>query len=103
MEERLFKLMLDALQPQTLAYLVRDLNDSLEEWQYYPEDAPPQPLQQELRQTLAVVMAVGTERAKAEGVDFAQLMKQTAADQEQDDWRWQRNQQVQQNWTDDLQ
>jgi hypothetical protein len=103
MKENLFNLVLDSLQLQTLAYLAGDLQDRLEDWQYYPEDAPPEPLQQELRQTLQGIVAAGAKRAEIVGLDFAELVAQAAPNRDQDDWRWQRNQQVQQNWTSDLQ
>lgn len=103
MNEELFKMILKTLTPQTLAYLVRDLAESQADWQYYPEDAPPAAVQQDWQQTLATLKAIGTERAAAEGLDFATLLEQALADQPQDDWTQQRNRQVQQNWLNDLQ
>lgn len=47
MFNELFKI-LSFLRPKTLAYLAQDLSDSQEEWQYYPENAPAETLQQEL-------------------------------------------------------
>ncbi len=102
MNESVFKALLNTLKPKTLAYLVRDLTDSQEDWQFYPEDAPPEAIQQELKQALEMMIALGTEQARTEGLDFAQLVQQASAEQQQEDWPWQRNRQEQQNWTEDL-
>lgn len=102
MTEELFKLILQALIPKTLAYLVRDLEESQADWQYYPNDAPPDTVQEKMRQTLEVIKTIGAERAAAEGLDFAQLLHQVGEEQQQEDWAWQRDRQEQQNWTNDL-
>jgi hypothetical protein len=93
---------INALSPKTLAYLVRDLEESEADWQYYPESAPPAAIQQALRQTVATLRAMGAVQAGAEGLDFAQLLDQAVADQQQEAWTSQRNRQVQQNWLSDL-
>ncbi len=103
MNKDLFKILLNTLTPQTLAYLTRDLGEAQADWAYYPEDAPPEPTQQTLRQMLETLMAVGSERAAAAGLDFDQLLEQAHEEQRQEDWTSQRNQQVQQNWLSDLQ
>ena len=61
MTEELFKLILNTLTPTALAYLARDLAESQADWEYYPEDAPSPVVQMELRQTLEVIKAIGTE------------------------------------------
>ena len=102
MNEKLFKSLLKALSPKTLAYLVRDLEDRQADWRYYPEDAPPKTIQEELTQTLQTIKTIGTELAKADGGDFSQLLQQAIEEQRQEEWAWQRDQQEQQNWTTDL-
>lgn len=102
MNEELFRALLDTFTPKTLAYLVRDLEESQADWQSYPEDAPPEGMQQALHQTLATLRAIGTERAAAEGLDFAQLLEQAIENQQQEEWTSQRNRQVRQNWLSDL-
>jgi len=102
MNEKLFEILLNALSPKTLAYLIRDLEDSQADWRYHPEDAPPEAVQQELTQTLKTIEAVGTELAEADGLDFSQLLQQAIEEQRQKDWTWQRDRQEQQNWTNDL-
>jgi hypothetical protein len=102
MDQQLFMRLINLLTPQTLAYLVRDLTDRQEDWQFYPEDATPEAIQQELKQILETIIALGTERASAEGLDFALFVQQASAAQQQEDWPWQRDRQEQQNWTEDL-
>ena len=102
MNDELFKVLLNALSSKTLAYLIRDLEDSRADWRYYPENAPPEVVQQELTQTLKSIEAIGTELAKADGLDFSQLLQQVIAERQQEDWIWQRDRQEQQNWTKDL-
>ncbi|MBE7550283.1 MAG: hypothetical protein HS126_04300 [Anaerolineales bacterium] len=103
MNEELFKVILKALTPKTLAYLIRDLEETQADWPYYPEDAPPETLQQELRQRVEAIKALATERAAAEGLDFARLLEQAKEEQRQEEWSAQRNIQAQQNWLNDLQ
>ncbi len=102
MNEKLFEILLNALSPKTLAYLITDLENSQADWRYYPEDAPLEAVQQELTQTLKTIETVGTELAEAEGLDFSQLLQQAIEEQRQEDWTWQRDRQEQQNWTNDL-
>jgi hypothetical protein len=102
MNEKLFKNLLKALSPKTLAYLVRDLEDRQADWRYYPEDAPPKTIQVELTQTLQTIKAIGIELAEAAGEDFSQLLQQAIEEQRQAEWAWQRDRQEQQNWTTDL-
>lgn len=103
MNEELFDVILKALAPKTLAYLIRDLEETQEDWGYYPEDAPPETVQQNLQQMLGAIKVMATERAAAEGLDFAKLLEQASAEQRQEEWTSQRNTQVQQNWLNDLQ
>ena len=65
MNGKLFEILLNALSPKTLAYLIRDLEASQADWRSYPQDAPPEAVQQELTQTLKTIEAVGT------GLDLA--------------------------------
>ena len=94
--------MLAALTPQTLAYLIRDLEEAEADWAYYPESAPPAAVRDAVSQTVALVKLTASAQAAAAGLDFDQLIEQATAEQQQDDWRWQRSQQIRQNWTDDL-
>ena len=103
MNEDLFKVILQALTPKTLAYVIRDLEETQADWRYYPEDAPSETVQQELRQMLATVKNLATERAAADGLDFALLLEQAREEQRQEEWTSQRNNQAQQNWLSDLQ
>jgi hypothetical protein len=103
MNEDLFKVILKALAPKTLVYVIRDLEETQTDWPYYPEDAPPETLQQELRQILEAIKMLATKRAAAEGLDFARLLEQANEEQRQEEWSSQRNAQVQQNWLNDLQ
>jgi hypothetical protein len=103
MNEELFNVILNALAPKTLAYLIRDLDETQADWRYYSEDAPPEGVQQELQQMLETIKALAIERAAAEGVDFARLLQQANEEQRQEEWTSQRNTQVQQNWLNDLQ
>jgi hypothetical protein len=102
MNGKLFEILLNALSPKTLAYLIRDLEASQVDWRSYPQDAPPESVQQELTQTLKTIEAVGTELAEADGLDFSQLLQQAIEEQRQEEWTWQRDLQEQQNWTNDL-
>lgn len=103
MNEDLFNVILEALAPKTLAYVTRDLEELQDDWAYYPEDAPPETRQQELRRLLEAIKTVAAERAAAEGFDFAELLEQVSAEERQEEWTSQRNRQVQQNWLSDLQ
>jgi hypothetical protein len=103
MNEELFNVILNALTPKTLVYLIRDLEEAQTDWRYYPEDAPPETVQQDLQQMLEAIRALATEQAAAEGLDFARLLEQANEEQRQEDWFSQRNTQVQQNWLNDLQ
>lgn len=102
MNEELFNVILKALAPKTLAYLIRDLEETQADWEYYPENAPPETVQQELRQFLEVLNNLAIAQAAVEGLDFALLLEQASAEQRQEEWTSQRNNQVQQNWLNDL-
>lgn len=103
MNDKLFNLIFKALAPKTLAYLARDLEELQADWEYYPEDAPPEPRREELRRLLEAIQILALERAAAEGFDFAELLEQASAEERQEEWTSQRNNQVQQNWLSDLQ
>ena len=102
MDETLLKTLLTALSPQTLAYLARDLGERQLDWEYDSADAPPEALRHELNRVLQLITTTGEELAQTEGLDFSQLLQQTAAERLQEDWPWQRNQQVSDNWLSDL-
>lgn len=98
----MFNTLLYALKPKTLAYLVRDWEDYQEDWRYYPEEAPPPHVQQELKQILEQIKTAAPELAAAAGLDFAELLQNAIDEQRQEEWPDQRNQQVRKNWLSDL-
>lgn len=103
MNQELFQTILPMLTSKTLAYLLRDLEDSQAEWRDFPDDAPPLELQQMFQETLAAIRTAGAAQAEAEGLDLAQLVEQARAEQiAEEDWMTQRNQQIRQNWLNDL-
>jgi hypothetical protein len=102
MTDEQFKLMLNSLTVKTLAHMVRDLEETQTDWDYYPQDAPSEAIQKELGQTLEAIRKIGISRAGEAGLDFARLVQQVNAEQDQEGWAWQRDRQEQQNWTSDL-
>jgi hypothetical protein len=102
MNPELFNLLLKALQPATLAYLVRDLEDYRVDWRYYPEQAPAPAQQQALLQILENLKTYAAELAQAEGLNFYDLLQAAIDEQHQGDWASQRDRQEQENWTQDL-
>ncbi|MEM7344616.1 MAG: hypothetical protein AAF485_10260 [Chloroflexota bacterium] len=87
------------LQPKTLAYLVRDLMDRQEDWDFYPEDAPNETEKKVISQIIEKAKHIGTEACKAETFSFEQLLEQ--AEVEHEGWQNERDQQEQQNWLKD--
>jgi hypothetical protein len=102
MNEILFNTLLQALTPQTLAYLARDIGQRQLDWEYNPIGAPPEALRHALNQALDLITMMGDELARAEGLDFSQLLQQTVEMQQQKEWPWLHNQQVSDNWLSDL-
>jgi hypothetical protein len=102
MNQELFNLILHALQPTTLAYLVRDLEAYQVDWRYYPENAPPVAVQQKLSQIVETIKTQALALAKTEGLNFLELLEMVREEQRQAEWASQRDRQEQQNWTSDL-
>ncbi|NJN94845.1 MAG: hypothetical protein HC875_12470 [Anaerolineales bacterium] len=103
MNQELFQTILNTLASKTLAYLLRDLEESQAEWRDFPGDAPPLELQQAFLETVTAIRTAGAAQAQAEGLDFAQLVEQARAElAAEEDWMAQRNQQIRQNWLSDL-
>ena len=102
MNQKLFQTLLTILHPHTLAQIVVDLEEAREDWQLYPEEAPPEGVRKDLGKTLELVRKVGAEQAQAEGVDFEQLVEQILDARHTADWSQERNRQVRENWLKDL-
>lgn len=100
MDNELFHTLLDQLQPETLARMVVDVEQADEEWQHYPENAPSENEQKELIEQLDLLKQIGARRARAEGVDFEQLLTRLRAGHA--DWSAQRDRQESQNWLSDF-
>jgi hypothetical protein len=92
--------LLQFLRPQTLACLVVDTEETLEEWQTYPENAPAPPVQEALRQL--GVAAADRLRWQTEG-SFEEILEQVRDQYDQDDWLTWRNEQDRDNWLADYQ
>lgn len=101
MNQELFALILACLEPKTLAYLVRDLQDLRADWQYYPEEAPNESVREELEQLIKLLMTQGVELTAAGEAVFLQLIEQARAEQQAEDWAHQRDQQERKNWLQD--
>ncbi len=102
MKQELLSLLLDSLEPDTLAYLVRDLTECQEDWEFYPEEAPPEPLRQELAHLLAAATRLGVDLTDGDEAKFLQLVEQARSQQQTEDWTAQRERQERQNWLSDL-
>lgn len=97
----LFETLIAFLQPQTLARMVIDLEEALEDWQYYPEDAPPETVRQEVAQILEYLIESGTAKAGASDLDFQMLLEQARNQQRAEDWPMERDSQEKENWLKD--
>ncbi len=93
--------LLNNLALKTLAHMVVDLETAQEDWQFYPEDAPSQAVQEELAQLLKLILEFGQNRVQANKLDFKTLLEQIRDAQEEEDWLKDRGQQEQQNWLKD--
>jgi hypothetical protein len=102
MNQQLYTLILDCLEPTTLAYLVRDLEDLREDWQYYPEEVPSETLKQELDKVIAALKERGKVLTAADEAHFRHLIEAARNEQRANDWAEQRDQQERQNWLEDF-
>lgn len=103
MDWNLWKTFLSAMQPNTLAHIVIDIEDAQEDWEHYPEDAPPEDIQRKVDQVLGYVMKLGAEWGETADFDFSQMVEQIREEQPANDWLFQRNRQDQENWYEDYQ
>ena len=102
MDDSLFQTLLQNLPPTTLAQLVVDMENAADDWTYYPKEAPAAVVQEKLADLLTLIREVGRDQAKAEGLDFQQLVKQLKAEQDGDDWATRRMEQDVENWLNDF-
>lgn len=102
MNQALFSLFLESLEPKTLAYLARDLTECQEDWGFYPEEAPPEPHQKELAHVLAAITRLGADLMDGDEARFLELVEQARDEQEEEDWAADRARQERQNWLEDL-
>ncbi len=102
MNGKLFEVMLDYLRPKTLAYLARDLQDSQEYWQEYPDEAPVQVVKEELEHALEAIIKLGQELAIEDDLDFNKMIQHVRAEHQSGNWMWHRDRQEQQNWLQDF-
>lgn len=102
MNQPLFDLFLDSLEPKTLACIVRDLEDTLADWGHYPETAPGDRLKDEVEQLIERIKQQGADLADGSESGFLQLVEQARAELRQDEnWASQRDRQERQNWLQD--
>jgi len=97
----LFETLITSLQPGTLARMVIDLEEALEDWQHYPQDAPPVSIRQEIAQLVERLIEAGTAKAKAFDLDFQTLLEQVRDQQRAEDWPLERDSQERENWLKD--
>ena len=96
-----FKTLLSQLRPETIARLVIDLENAHEEWEFYPEQAPPEATRQFLDEAMAVIVSLGDKRAKEEDSEFRRLIERLREEQDQTNWAARRDRQEIDNWLDD--
>jgi hypothetical protein len=102
MNQPLFELFLDSLEPKTLACIVRDLENTVADWGNYPETAPDDRLKNELEQLIERIKRQGIELTDDSEPGFLQLVEQARAELRQDeDWALQRDRQERRNWLQD--
>jgi hypothetical protein len=102
MNQELFALFFDCLEPKTLAYIARDLTERLEDWQHYPEDAPVEAQQQALARLVEAIRKLGNDLTVGAEPDFRQLLEQAREELQAEDWSSQRDRQERLNWLQDL-
>ena len=98
MNNQLLLAFLNTLSPNGLAAVAADLENSVEDWEFYPEDAPSEHVRRELRQLLEEIFKRGREQSP----NFDDLLEEARNAQDADNWIGGRSQQVQQNWYSDL-
>jgi hypothetical protein len=102
MNNEFLQTLLNQLTPPTLARIVVDLEQAQEDWVSFPETAPTQADQQALVTTLAVIREIGQMQARAEGLDFEEMIEQIRAEQDEADWQAERGRQEVDNWLSDF-
>ena len=60
---QLLQTFINTLSPSALAAVAADLENSVEDWEFYPEDAPPEDIRQELAQLLEQILKRGREQS----------------------------------------
>ena len=103
MNQKLFQTILNALGPESLASITVDLEDTQEDWQQYPEDAPDESIQMEISRILEQIVRQGTIVATSDGLDFQLLLEQLRNWRADEDWQESRNKEISENWYKDLQ
>ncbi len=101
MNEELLKEVLDCLEPETLAYVVRDLENSRADGQNCLGRPLTEPLRQELGPVIERIVSLGAELTGSQD-EFMALVEEARDEQEALEWALQRDEQERQNWTDDL-
>ena len=102
MNRELFALLFDCLEPKTLAYVVRDVTERLEDWHYYPVEAPVEAQQQVLASLVEAITKLGNGLTVGTEPDFRQLVEQAGEELQAEDWTSQRDRQERLNWLQDL-
>ena len=97
------KILLNTLQPNTLARLVIDIEDAQEDWEHYPEEAPSVAARKQINQVLGHITKLGVDWGETADFDFAEMIEQIRESQPADDWLLERDKRDQENWTKDLQ
>jgi hypothetical protein len=101
MNQEFFDILLNTLQPRTLAYMLVDLEEAAADWEYYPEAAPGETTRTALERIRLTIANTGQALAKAEGLNFDKLMDETRDEREADDWLLARNEWDRKNWYQD--
>ena len=92
--------LLQFLRPQTLACLVVDTEESIEEWEAYPEIAPATSVQEALRRLGAAAVEAGRRQTEE---SFENILDRVRDQYDRDDWLSWRNRQDHDNWLADYQ
>lgn len=93
--------LLTHLQPETIARIIVDLEHAHEEWEFYPEQAPPEPVRAMIDEAVGIIITAGDAGAKANDVEFRHLLEQLRDELDEKDWADKRDQQEIKNWLDD--
>lgn len=97
MKQNVFTLLLEGLEPKTLAYLIRDMANALEDWGYYPETAPDTMTQQ----AFETLFKLAWQHARQRIEDFESLLEEVRQEQDTEAWSRGRDRQEMQNWLSD--